>query len=78
MRRPEITVAAMIQQLQAFPPETLVMVDGYEDGVDHAARPRLAYVVRGWPADEDTPFGRFDEVHDEPRSDAKPVVLIER
>jgi hypothetical protein len=41
MSRTPITVAKMIAALSVFEPDTLVIVDGYEDGFDDAQMPRL-------------------------------------
>jgi hypothetical protein len=37
-------VKELIEKLQAFDPEVLVVVDGYEDGVDHPKDPILVKI----------------------------------
>lgn len=39
------TVAQLIEALKAFPPETRVIVEGYEGGFDNVATPKLQEIA---------------------------------
>lgn len=53
------TIAELIAALQQFPPETRVMVDGYEGGYDDPVAPRLITVDLS--GDESTVWGAYED-----------------
>jgi hypothetical protein len=65
-----LTVAELIGALKAFPPETRVMVDGYEGGYDNPEIPKLITVAAD-VFDSDV-YGSFEDGRD------FPAVLIAR
>jgi len=60
MRPAPLTVAELVGQLAAFPADALVMVDGYELGIDNAAPPQIVYAIReDWVTKDNSTFGRY-------------------
>jgi molybdopterin biosynthesis enzyme len=66
------TVAELIAALRQFPPETRVMVDGYEAGYDDPVTPHLITVAVLPKNEESTVYGAYEEGRD------FPAVLIAR
>lgn len=66
---PPTTVAQLIAALQAFPPETRVVVDGYESGYDDPLAPKLMML-------EAEDWGEYCGDYDEGRG--FPAVVISR
>lgn len=60
-----MTVSELIQKLQAFEPEMLVMVDGYESGFDEVKEIRYIAGLSLWPSDGDKQWydGEYQKVN---------------
>jgi hypothetical protein len=60
-----MTVAELIEELKKFPPDRMVLVDGYEDGYDHPAQLKSEKVVsrghRGYNGEFDD-YRRTDDI----------------
>lgn len=68
-----MTVRELIEKLQAMPQDVVVVVDGYEGGVEEPTQVRAAFITRNANEPEDWFFG-----HHEVAEAGEPVVYIER
>jgi hypothetical protein len=68
-------VKELIEQLQKFDPETLVMVEGYEGGIDYPNEPFETLVRLN--VNEDWYYGKHETCHatDENKPDCAAVII---